>query len=83
LACPVASGVGRVCGVLIGRIYDRAREAQLAPITDERGAPLLDKAEGIALDPRDVTRAWLVVDRDDPDRPAELLELRMCDGWRT
>jgi hypothetical protein len=82
-ASPDATRDGPVSGVMIGRLDDRAREAQLAPITDERGAPLLDKAEGIALDGRDATRAWLVVDRDDPDRPAELLELRMCDGWRT
>jgi hypothetical protein len=80
-ASPDATRDGPVSGVAVGRLDPRAREAELAMIVDEHGAPLLDKAEGIALDDEDVRRAWLVVDRDDPDAPAELLELRLGEGW--
>jgi hypothetical protein len=82
-ASPDATRDGPVSGVVIGRVDDRAREAELGSIVDERGEPLLDKAEGIALDEHDARRAWLVVDRDDPARPAELLELRLGDRWQT
>ncbi len=59
------------------------RVAEIAPLDDEHGAPLTDKAEGLAFaapgdDPR---RAWLVIDRDDPHSPAELIELRLGEGW--
>jgi hypothetical protein len=80
-ASPDATRDGPVAGVVIGRLDDRTGEAELCTITDERGEPLLDKAEGIALDDRDPRCAWLVVDRDDPDRAAELLELQLSDGW--
>jgi len=82
-ASPDATRDGPVAGVSIGRLDDRLAEAELAAITDERGEPLLDKAEGLTLDDHDPRRAWLVVDRDDPDRPAELLELRLGDRWLT
>ena len=86
LACaedsPDATKDGPVSAVAIGRLDDRAREAALAPILDERGAPLLDKAEGLAFDDKDETRAWVVVDKDDPKVPSELLELRLGEGWR-
>ena len=82
-ASPDATRDGPVAGVSIGRLDDRLAEAALGTLTDERGAPLLDKAEGIALDEHDPRRAWLVIDRDDPDHPAELLELRLGDQWLT
>jgi hypothetical protein len=85
LACaedsPDATRDGPVAGVVIGRLDDRERVAELAPIKDERGEPLLDKAEGITLDASDPRRAWLVIDRDDASRPAELLELRLGERW--
>ena len=80
-ASPDATRDGPVAGVSIGRLDDRRGEAELGVITDERGDPLLDKAEGITLDDHDPGRAWLVVDRDDPHAPAELLELRLGDGY--
>lgn len=80
-ASPDATRDGPVSGVAIGRLDDRARVAELSTVVDERGAPLLDKAEGIAFDDDDDRRAWLVVDRDDPGAPAELLELRLDEGW--
>lgn len=80
-ASPDATRDGPVAGVAIGRLDDRLGEAELGIITDEGGAPLLDKTEGITLDDHDPCRAWLVVDRDDPDCPAELLELHLGDGY--
>ena len=82
-ASPDATRDGPVSGVSIGRLDDRLGEAELGVITDERGAPLLDKAEGLALDEHDARRAWLVIDRDAPACPAELLELRLGDRWQT
>jgi len=84
-ASPDTTRDGPVNGVFIGRLDDRRRIAELAPIDDDHGAPLTDKAEGLAFaaaddDPR---RAWLVIDRDDPSAPAELLELRLREGWLT
>jgi hypothetical protein len=87
LACaedsPDATRDGPVTGVVIGRLDDRERVAELGVITDERGAPLLDKAEGVTLDADDPRRAWLVIDRDDATRPADLLELRLGERWAT
>ena len=82
-ASPDATRDGPVNGVSIGRLDDARRVAEMAPLEDEHGAPLTDKAEGLAFaapgdDPR---RAWLVIDRDDPGSPAELLELRLGEGW--
>ncbi len=79
--CPDATRDGPVTGVAIGRIDDRARRCELALVLDERGAPLLDKAEGLALDAADPTRAFVVVDKDDPRVPSDLLELRLADGF--
>ncbi len=81
-ACPDATRDGPVSGVSIGRLDDRARACAVAEVTDERGAPLVDKAEGLAVAP-DGARAWVVIDKDDPSVPSELLELALGDGWRT
>jgi hypothetical protein len=80
-ASPDATRDGPVSGVALGRLDDRAREAQLAAIEDEAGAPLLDKCEGLAFSEA-AGRAWVVVDKDDPDAPSELLELRLGPGWQ-
>jgi hypothetical protein len=80
-ASPDATRDGPVSGVAIGRLDDRARVCEIAFVTDERGAPLLDKAEGLALDPGG-RRAFAVVDKDDPRCPSELLELALGEGWR-
>ncbi len=71
-ASPNAVDDGVVVGAAVGRLGDGG----WCRITED-GAPLLDKVEGIALDPADPGRAWVVVDRDDPDLPAALLELRL------
>lgn len=80
-ASPDATRDGPVSGVVIGRLDDRARRCALAVVLDEHGAPLLDKAEGLAFDPDDARRAWAVVDKDDPACPSELLDLALGDGW--
>jgi hypothetical protein len=87
LACaedsPDATRDGPVAGVVIGRLDDGERIAEMGTIVDELGEALLDKAEGITLDDDDHRRAWLVIDRDDATRPAELLELRLGERWAT
>jgi hypothetical protein len=39
------------------------------------------KAEGLAIDPRDPTRAWVVTDRDDPAVPSVLYALELTGPW--
>jgi hypothetical protein len=85
LACaedsPDATRDGPVSAVAIGTLDEAARTAELGLVLDESGAPLLDKAEGLAFDAADGARAFVVTDRDDPDAPSELLELRLGDAW--
>jgi hypothetical protein len=71
---------GTVLGVLDG--FDGpAPMGRHALLRDAAGAPVRIKAEGLALDRDDARRAWLVVDADDPDEPAELLEVRLEGPW--
>ncbi|MFO0557428.1 MAG: hypothetical protein U0269_05365 [Polyangiales bacterium] len=65
---------GEVRGSAIGWI-DGAGDGYWCTIIDERGQPFRDKAEGLALDPANPDRAWIVVDKDDPKAPCELCEL--------
>jgi hypothetical protein len=85
LACaedsPDVTRDGPVTAVVIGSLDETSRTCELGPILDERGAPLLDKAEGLAFDPDDRMRAFVVTDRDDPNAPSELLELRLGEAW--
>lgn len=88
-ASPDATRDGPVTGVAIGRIDPREGIAVLGDVRDETGAPLTDKAEGLAFDADEMNagntesrRAFAVVDKDDPDAPAELLELALDPGWR-
>ncbi len=81
LACaedsPDATRDGPVSGVALGFLDDRGRSARIAPILAENGAPLTDKAEGLAFDRADPTRAFVVIDKDDPTIPSELLEITL------
>jgi hypothetical protein len=83
-ASPDATRDGPVSGVAIGRLDDRTGDCALAPILDERGEPLRDKAEGLLFtsSPGGL-RVLAVVDRDDPEAPSELLELLPGGGWLT
>ena len=68
---------GVVTGSALGIVRDD--HARWAPITDERGAPLAVKVEGLARAGAD--RALATVDADDPDRPSELLEIVLGGAW--
>lgn len=65
---------GPVRGSVIGWI-DGAGDGYWCPILDEHGLLFREKAEGLALDPANPHRAWIVVDKDDPQAPCELCEL--------
>ncbi len=73
---------GPVVGVVVGviEVVRGVTWARWARVTDG-DQPWLAKAEGLALDPRDPSRAWVVVDRDDPTAAAELCELRLEGPW--
>ena len=70
---PNAVDDGVVVGCALGLLGE-----PLAPIVDEAGAPFVGKPEGLAFDPDDPTRAWIVLDKDDPDVPCELLTLAVA-----
>lgn len=81
---PDAVRDGPVAGVAVGTLPVAGgppAEIRWTPILDSAAEPLLDKAEGLVLDPADPRRGWVVVDRDDPDAPAELLELAFSGPW--
>ncbi|MGV1006381.1 MAG: DUF6929 family protein [Candidatus Nanopelagicales bacterium] len=67
---------GQLLGTIIGEIT-ASGDVRSVVLTGRSGAPTRAKAEGIAGDPDDPTRLWLVVDPDDPARPSELLEVRL------
>jgi hypothetical protein len=67
---------GEILGAYIGEIHPDG-SARIGPFLDEHGKPLRAKAEGIALDAADPRKAWAVIDMDDPERPCELVELRL------
>jgi hypothetical protein len=79
--CPDATRDGPVTGVRIGRLDDAAEKCEIADVLGEDGAPLLDKAEGLAF--VDSRRAYVVIDKDDPALPSELLELELGSAWQT
>ncbi|UJR80852.1 DUF6929 family protein [Sandaracinus amylolyticus] len=74
-ASPDAIEDGVVVGVAIG-VIDAHGVARYAPITTPDGVPFVGKCEGLAWAPGAAgRRALVVVDRDDPNAPSELLEL--------
>ncbi len=66
---------GSCVGVLCGD------EARITRLLDEKGEAAALKAEGIAIDPADPTRAWVVLDGDDPDMASDLCEVRLRGPW--
>ena len=66
---------GEVTGSALGLIVED--EARLAPLTTSSGELMRAKAEGVALHRNDNTLAYVVLDRDDPERPAELCRVRL------
>ena len=85
LACaedsPNVTRDGPVSAVAIGCLDEVARTCELGLILGEHGVPILDKAEGLAFHPDDAARAFVVIDRDDPTAPSELLELHLSEAW--
>jgi hypothetical protein len=79
---PDAVRDGPVVGAAVGVIrWDAERvDARYALLRDERGAPSFDKAEGIAL-ADSKTRVHIVLDADDPTRPAELCSVELQGDW--
>lgn len=75
-ASPNAIDDGEVKGTAVGLLRPDGSRV-LVPILDERGRPLTDKVEGIALDETQPGKAYVVVDRDDPAAPAELLVIAL------
>jgi hypothetical protein len=78
--CPDATRDGPVSGVCIGRLDDGSEKCEIADVIGEDGAPLLDKAEGLAF--VDSRRAYVVIDKDDPALPSELLEIELGEAWQ-
>jgi hypothetical protein len=75
-ASPDAVRDGAVVGAGVGVIEPDGR-ARTALLRDERGQVLAGKAEGIALDPNNPARAFIVLDPDDPGVPTELCEVEL------
>jgi hypothetical protein len=71
---PDATSDGPVVGVALGVLA--GGQARMTLVRDGEQAPLLSKAEGIVLEGS--KHAWLVVDTDDPDAPAELLDVSLA-----
>jgi len=81
-ASPNTVDDGPVAGCAIGRI-DRDQSARWAPLCNPMGGPLAVKAEGLAIDPRDPTIAYVVVDADDPHVPSALCRIALEGPWTT
>lgn len=69
---PNAIDDGEVVGTALGWLKADGSQ-ELIPLLDEQGRPLTAKVEGVALDPAQPDKAFVVVDRDDPKAAAELL----------
>jgi hypothetical protein len=79
-ASPNAVDDGVVVGVGLGTMAFDGTDASWSRVLEPDGGPFLGKAEGLA--PRtpglDDGRFFAVVDRDDPDHAAELLEINLA-----
>lgn len=82
-ASPDATRDGPVAGCAIGLIVEGegAITARWTALVDTSGERLRDKVEGIAVDPVEPTRLWVVVDRDEPELPSRLCEVRLEGPW--
>ena len=80
-ASPDAVQDGPVAGVALGLIPAAGGPPRCTPLLDRVGRPFSGKAEGLAPDPRSPGTIHLVVDRDDPDAPAELCRVEL-EGFR-
>ncbi len=69
---------GPVAGVAIGVLGDVPRFAE---VRTADGAVFDAKAEGLAFDPNDPRRGWVVIDRDDPKAAAEIWSFELLGPW--
>lgn len=77
---PDATRDGRVAGSALG-VFDGPERVRWAVLREPGGAPYAAKVEGLAVPPGPGGRAWVVVDRDDPDAPSELCEVELRGAW--
>ncbi|MBA3455889.1 MAG: hypothetical protein H0T42_22520 [Deltaproteobacteria bacterium] len=75
---PNAIDDGVIVGSQLGVIT--AGSVRAATLASPEGTPV--KAEGIALDPKRPTHAWVALDCDDPDQPALLYDVELVGPWR-
>jgi hypothetical protein len=73
---PDAVQDGPVAGVAIG-VMEPDHSARWTLLRDGSGKPFLGKAEGIVVPPGNPRCAYVVVDPDDPDVPADLCVLEL------
>jgi hypothetical protein len=78
-ASPNTVDDGPVAGSAVG-VIGADGEARYAVLRDAAGAGFHAKVEGVARGPRPRT-LYVVVDRDDPDRPSELCEVEVSGDW--
>jgi hypothetical protein len=82
-ASPDAVRDGPVAGCAVGIVTADLGEmdARWTILRDMAGNVFAGKVEGIALDPLIMGRAYLIVDRDTPTTPSELLEVVLEGPW--
>jgi hypothetical protein len=72
---------GPVAGSAVGVVARDGGAARWTALREPDGALLQAKVEGLAPDPGDATRLWVVIDRDAHDVPSELCEVRLAGAW--
>jgi hypothetical protein len=78
---PDAIADGVVVGSVLGHLAGADGAPVWAPLTDELGHPLAIKAEALAFDPARPDHALILLDADDPARPAELCLVHLSGPW--
>lgn len=77
---PDATRDGRVAGSALG-VFAPDGHARWTLLRGEDGAPFDGKVEGLEVAAEGPLRARVVVDRDDPDAPAEMCEVELSGAW--
>jgi hypothetical protein len=78
---PNAIDDGLVLGAQLGVIEkgpDGVRRVRATSLVMD-GRPF--KAEGIAFDPENPSKAWLAIDPDDTEKPSTLVEIELVGPW--
>lgn len=75
---PDAIDDGAVLGSMVGVM--RGGEARMAPLIDDTRMSRALKAEGLVID-AEASRAFVVLDQDDPDVPSDLCEVALEGPW--